>query len=318
LKFKRVFILFVITGMGAWILVLALRPHLPTASDPIQVYSNQRGSDLKLVLLRAFAQAKQSIYLQIYALTDPEVQELLRQKSLAGVEVTVFFDKKASPHLAEELVPWGIEAYPVQTSGLMHRKIFVIDGETVYLGSANLTTASLTLHDNVILGFWSPELAAFCRASARESGNFTVGGFDLRFFFLPEAKEEALEALLQQIRGAKKEILAALFTLTHPQIVAALQEAGRSIEVKLAIDYYSKRGASHRAIASLEKDAIIGESLGAQLLHHKWALIDREVLAMGSANWTEAAFEKNQDYLLILSPARGKLRRSFETIWKKL
>lgn len=264
--------------------------------------------------------AKHSIYMQIYSLTDPDLKELLKSKSQQGIAVTIFYDQKASPNLQSELSPFGIAAYPALCSGLMHRKIFVIDEEIVYLGSANLTTASLKMHDNVLLGIWHPELAHFCLSSSEPVGKFTVGDQQLQFFFLPEARIAALDCLLHYLKGAEKSIDAALFTLTHPAILNELIEAHkRSIEVNIAIDYYSKRGASRTAVESLQKNGIsVVASLGQQLLHHKWALIDKEHLILGSANWTQSAFRNNQDFVILVTPLKRPNKRSFEKMWHTL
>ena len=52
-----------------------------------------------------------------------------------------------------------------------------------------------------------------------------------------------------------------------------------------------------------------------QLLHHKWALIDKETLIVGSANWTTAAFTKNQDCFLVL-PLKEKEQKFMKNLWK--
>ena len=57
-------------------------------------------------------------------------------------------------------------------------------------------------------------------------------------------------------------------------------------------------------------------SQGRELLHHKWAVIDDRVLAMGSANWTKAAFNKNSDFLFFLSPLDKRQRRFLGNLWE--
>lgn len=269
--------------------------------------------------MRAFRRAEHSIYIQIYALTDPEIKQLLKRKSQEGVMITLFYDESASsPRLFEELNPYGIATYPVRCAALMHRKIFVVDGQMVYLSTANLTSQSLKMHDNVILGFWHREMADFCISSSKPKGQFAIGDLQLSLYLLPDGREEALQSLLHLIREAKERICVALFTLTHPQILEALiQSKQRSVELNIALDYYSKRGASQQAVRSLQEKGIpVLGSLGQQLLHHKWALVDKRALIMGSANWTEAAFRDNQDFVILISPLKGELLRSFGKMWR--
>ncbi len=313
---RRFALLCLIVGGAIWLLLVTLYPSLPSKQHPLFVYSNQLRNDLKLLLLRAIKSAKHSIHMQIYALTDKDIKEILKKKSQEGIEVTLFYDQGVSPFLQDELLPYGILSYPTQCRKLMHRKIFIIDNEYVYLSSANLTTQSLKMHDNVILGIWHPQLAGFCLASMEACKTVFLEERSMTLFLLPEAKEIALKALLEVIHTAEKRIDVALFTLTHPDIVQALIERKKKgIEVNIAIDYFARRGASRLCVETLQANGIsIRESRGQQLLHHKWAVIDDKKLLFGSANWTKAAFRENQDFLVILSPLRESELRSFKKI----
>jgi phosphatidylserine/phosphatidylglycerophosphate/cardiolipin synthase-like enzyme len=59
-------------------------------------------------------------------------------------------------------------------------------------------------------------------------------------------------------------------------------------------------------------------SQGQQLLHHKWAIVDEEQWIMGSANWTKAAFAKNEDFLLILSTLTKEQIQFLNRLWSTL
>lgn len=307
-------------GLAVCLFFQTAFPPLPDSHTPVRIYSNQLRDDLKCVLLHAFRQATRSIYIQIYSLTDEDILTLLKQKSIEGVSVTAFYDPSASPHLDQDLSPYGISALPVKITALMHRKIFVIDDKWTYLGTANLTTQSLRMHDNVMLGIESVELADFCSRSVEPYKTFQVGSTTLTLFLLPDSRTEALNHLLSALSYAQKEVNCALFTLTHPQIVEALCSLKtRGVEVNVAIDYYSRRGASQKAILKLEENGVtVKESLGQQLLHHKWALIDQSTLLLGSANWTSAAFRNNQDFVILASPLDASLVRALKKIWKVL
>ncbi len=50
-------------------------------------------------------------------------------------------------------------------------------------------------------------------------------------------------------------------------------------------------------------------------MHHKMALFDHQILAMGSTNWTKSAFTRNQDDLLILTSLK---KREIQKIQKML
>ncbi|MBS0628868.1 MAG: hypothetical protein JSS30_01430 [Verrucomicrobia bacterium] len=257
--------------------------------------------------MQALKRANQSISLQIYELSDPSILALLQKKHERGIEVKIFHDKKRT-------LPKGLPAQPVKSKGLMHRKILVIDGALVLLGTANFTTQSLKMHDNLILGLWHPELATTLK------GTYTLGTIQIGCYLLPEMSGPAITALGEAIEGAKQTIQVAMFTLTHPDLVGKLANAQkRGVKVTVAIDRYTAMGASKKAVEQLqEAGAEILLNQGSQLLHHKWAIIDSKTLVLGSANWTAAAFAKNHDCLLILENLPPSEQKVIKVIWKQV
>lgn len=265
--------------------------------------------------MRAIAGAKESISLQIYGLTDPDIINLLAKKQNEGIDVEIFFDKNGSRSLPKHLC-----AFPVKSVGLMHRKILVIDHETILLGTANLTPQSLKMHDNLLLGISSKDLATFLIHSSEEAHSLHLENSKISSFLLPSTNQDALNRLLKTIDRAQNEIKLCMFTLTHPQIIERLLNAkNRGVKVLVAVDRNTAYGASKKAVEALENRGIaVWKSQGAQLLHHKWALIDSDTLILGSANWTKAAFEKNQDCLLILKKLPISHQKTFHKIWRKV
>ncbi len=297
-----------IFGGYLWLVLSALLPPLPSQSQPLLFYSNQLHDDLKIAVIRALKGATSSIALQIYDLTDPSILKLLEKKKREGLNVTILHDKHG--HLPKEL-----EGNPVKCRGLMHRKILIIDEALILLGTANFTTQSLKMHDNLVLGRWHPELAQFLK---KGSGAFKSG--DLSAYLLPDAEGAALRALGSCIDSAAKSIQVAIFTLTHPELVGKLAQAQkRGVSVSVAVDRYTAMGASKKAIEQLQTaGAEVLLNQGSQLLHHKWALIDGQTLAMGSANWTGAAFGKNQDCLLILENLMPGHQKVIKNLWRSV
>jgi cardiolipin synthase len=309
---------FVISGACVWLTLAALNPELPQERSPLQFYSNQTRQDLKLTLLSALKKAEKSIDLSMYALTDPDLIQLLKNKDREGVRVRVRYDASASPNLRNLLFP--IDAAPVKSEGLMHRKIVVIDDALVFLGSANMTPQSLKIHDNLMIGSYHPELAHFLSHSPTLTTTFSLHGQDAEMWLLPDKSGTALKRLVELVKSAQKTIRIAMFTLTHPELVEALIAASsRGVAVKCAIDYYTGQGASLKAAQKLRAGGVsILLSRGGQLLHHKWAYIDSTQLAVGSANWTQAAFLRNQDCFLILKSLHSKHKRFMNRLWNNL
>ncbi len=276
-------------------------------------YSNQTRQDIKLLFCHALKKANQSIFLSIYGLSDKQILNLLKQKIDEKVSVRVEYDKSASGSL-KKILPSSIG---IKTQGLMHRKIAVIDHTYVMLGSANLTTTSLRHHTNLVLALWAPELAAFLENPHTTSFSFEIQNQRAEVFLLPDKEEIGLRRMLDQFGQAQKKITIAMFTLTHPLIAEALIEAKRrGVDVRIAIDYYTAKGASKKVLGAMQKEGVkLLLSQGRELLHHKWAIIDDTTLVMGSANWTLAAFSKNHDFLFFLSPLSKKQSAFLTNLW---
>jgi len=294
----------------------ATHAKLPDQEHPIRLYSNQTRQDIKLLFLQALSRANQSIFLSMYGITDAQVLNVMSKKSFENISISVKYDPSASAPL-KKLLPSSINIQPIKTAGLMHRKILLIDRTQVFLGTANLTPTSLHHHANLIIGIYHPELAAFLEEPNATAYSFKIQQQQGELFLFPDPHKSGLLRLIQCIDSSKIKITIAMFTLTHPDIGEALIRAKRrGVDVLIAIDAYTARGASKKMVNILEKEGIhFFLSQGKELLHHKWAVIDEQVLVLGSANWTKAAFNKNHDFLLFLFPLKEKQIHFLKDLW---
>ncbi len=291
-------------------------PSLPSEKEPLFFYSNQTSNDLKILFHKAIAETKNSLFLQIYGCTDPHILQELKKTSDRNVDISLFYDPSGSGPLNKKL-PF---ATPLQSQGLMHKKILISDDERVFIGSANLTPTSLRMHDNLVVGLYHKELAFFIKNSIENHFLFSIGNQPAEFWHLPDFQNGCLERMIQRIDEASKSIHIALFTFTHPKLIQALIRAKkRKVKIHLTIDHSSSQGASRKAIEELCKNGISPlKSEGGKLLHHKWALIDQKTLFLGSANWTRLAFQKNEDCLFILHNLTEKQTNYFLKLWAEI
>jgi cardiolipin synthase A/B len=301
-----------------FLLYKAITPELPTPSSPIIFYANQSRQDLKLTLSAAIRSAQTSLFASFYGISDPNVISALSDRAKEGLDVCIEYDRSASPSLPK-FFPASATITPKRCKGLMHRKILVVDRSYLFLGTANLTLSSLRHHSNCIIGLYAPPLAQFLVQPDARVLLFSVGSQDAEIWLLPDKEKQTLRRLVGLIRGASKTIRVAMFTFTHPEIAEALCHAvKRGVAVSILVDYYSARGASKKTIERLHKaGASLSLSQGPQLFHHKWAIID-QAFVLGSANWTKAAFTKNEDFLFILTSLTREQNRYLDQLWKTL
>lgn len=300
-----------------WIAYASTHPSLPCKNHPLTLYSNQCKDDLKLVFLRAIQSAKSSIFIIIYGLTDKEVIDALKAKAAEGIVVKIFYDPSGSKHLEDQLP--GL-ALPLKSSGLMHKKILVIDHKKVLLGSANLTETSLSMHDNLVLGLYHKGLGSFFEKSLLDNYRFDIKGQPIELWSLPEPQKKALDRILSEINSAKTSLRICMFTFTNKDILQALLNAkARGVKIEVAFDYYSARGSSKETLDALKVGGVdTYTSKGGKLLHHKWCLIDSNTLILGSTNWTGAAFSKNDDCMIFLHDLTPPQKKVMEKIWNTL
>lgn len=285
-----------------YLTVKTLLPELPSFQKPIVLYSNQTRQSLKSTVLKAIKDTRHSLLVIMFGLSDLTILQALEHKSKSGVNVRLFYDLRSSPYLQKPF----FQAKKNSKGALMHQKIVVADNKTVFLGSANLTASSLSMHGNLLVGFYSPAMAQFLqkRAPYGKGACFRgiIGGQSVELFLLPDVKKEAIASLLRTLRLAKNSIHLAMFTLTYPVLAKELIAAKkRGVNVTVIVDARSGMGIGSKTIADLRKAGVnVMLSSGIELLHYKHLIIDDKILISGSANWTKAAFLKNHDCFFIL------------------
>lgn len=322
--FKKNFLSLSVLAIGLFFLYVifdSLSPHLPKFNDPPRLYSNQCQRDLRLTLLEAIHQAKESIHLVMFGLSDGPILSAIAQKAKQGLSIDLYYDPKGSPRI--DLLIEKAHVHPIANRGLMHQKILIIDHETVFIGSANMTTSSLRMHDNLTIGFMNRKAAAFLEEKTPHDSGYikaTVGGQELEIWLLPDPRGHALSDLRKKIRSANRSIRIALFTYTHPALIEEVITAHRKgIEVTVIIDMHSGLGASAKGIQQMHKEGVpILISQGVQLMHHKFLWIDEKTLLTGSANWTKSAFYKNSDCFIALHHLNPQQKAFMKKLWRQL
>ncbi len=302
---------------------------LPAEGGDTLLYSNQSRDDLTKAYLQSIESAEESILLLIYNLSDPSVTHALRRKAEEGVDVTVICDGNASRR-AKKYLGSSVKVYQRHDNGLMHLKILVVDDYLVLLGSANLSRHSLRIHGNLVMAFDSREIASFVKQRAKEvaigkpskqdtSKTFIVGSQPLELWFLP-SNQKAIDRIISLIDQAKKSLKIAMYTWTRRDFAeAVVRSALRGVKIEAVIDRDSTKSSSKKIARYLYREKIpllINTNPG--LLHHKFLLVDETILVNGSANWTKAAFAKNNDCFVILLDLTEQQLSVLNSMWKTI
>lgn len=109
-------------------------------------------------------------------------------------------------------------------------------------------------------------------------------------------------------------------TITDDRITGAILEAHRrGIAIRILTDN-EKAFDPGSDITRLEHAGVpIRVDRTPYHMHHKFAIIDNELLLNGSYNWTRGAAENNEENFIITDDKRllGPFRELFERLWKQ-
>ncbi len=123
--------------------------------------------------------------------------------------------------------------------------------------------------------------------------------------------------LIALLQTATKNLDIAIYSITHPQIVAAIVAAkNRGVKVRMVVDRQQSTGTS--SLVSLLKSSGISLRVGnAQgIMHDKFSIVDKRTLETGSFNYTNNASESNAENQIYLNDPSTILK--FEVIFTAL
>ncbi len=117
-------------------------------------------------------------------------------------------------------------------------------------------------------------------------------------------RDDALSHVLLELQHAHRSIDAALFYLSHPQLIDALCRiaAEGRVRVRLLTDVEATRPADRHILEQLIRNGVDVRTLtipGGKM-HMKCALLDSTTVLTGAANWTTEAFDHNIEDSVVL------------------
>ena len=125
------------------------------------------------------------------------------------------------------------------------------------------------------------------------------------------------DRVIERIDTANDTIVAAVFTFTHYGIAEALARAvkDRGVKAWVVVEHSQLDG----GIASFLRSRGVGFRVDGnpELMHDKFVVIDEDVVATGSFNWTDQANTKNNENLVIFESSEGASMYfdEFQRLW---
>ena len=302
---------------------------LPTVTvqpeGEIEVYftepTNPAAADFRggpdAALAAAIDAARSSVDVAIYKLDLWSIRDALIGAHRRGVQVRVVAE---SDNLGEremqQLIAAGIPVVDDRRAGRMHNKFVVIDGYEVWSGSMNFTVNGAYRNNNDLIRLRSTRLAENYQTEFDEM--FTAGlfgeavGFDTPYpslslngvrvenYFSPD--DGVAARIVALIGKAQESVVFAAFSFASDAIAEAMiAQARRGVVVSGVFEeeqYRSNQGGEFDGLRSAGLDVRLDGNV--YNMHHKFIVIDGQVVITGSYNFSRSAEERNDENVLVI------------------
>lgn len=124
-------------------------------------------------------------------------------------------------------------------------------------------------------------------------------------------------AIIEELDKTRKTIDIAMYYFTDRDLANAVIDAhDRGVRVRIYLDKDQKE-AEYSKSRYLAKHSIpVRYSSNPYIMHHKFCVIDNEVVVTGSYNWTASAGKRNNENLLVIHDA--KIAREYSAEFNRL
>jgi len=308
------------SALPAWLKVYFTDPNPP----------DNLGHGIDQYVVPVLNAAQQTIDLASFDLNLPSVITALVSASQRGVKVRVVYDgtngnldlnNDATNNKALDAIK-TLKAGKVslvdggRSSGLMHDKMIIVDGQTLFMGSWNMSYNDTYRNNNNLLEISEPRLIANYQAKFNElfvdkhfgakarveapNPNLTADGVQVENYFAPE--DNVMDKLVSYVQGATKSVHTMIYTYTHADLAAAMiASARKGVEVQTVIE---NRAASQGALPDLFCAGLAVKTDGnPYTMHDKVIIIDGQIVITGSFNFTKSADTVNDDNVLVIHSA---------------
>lgn len=291
----------------------------------VQVMPSDRGASI----LDAIRNAKTSIHMEMYLLTNDAVIAALRTAKQAGRDVKVVLNKdfptggNGNLDAYNQLRAGSVEVvYAPPAFTFTHAKTMVIDGTSGWIMTMNLTqTSPIDNREYLVRITGKDEVAEletifqgdFANVSKDIPGRLVVSPATAT----PVDPQKRLVSLIQQ---AKKDVDLEGESLADTFVVEALVAAKRAGKnVRIILNDREPSPGQDTAIAALRAAQIPIVKVGTPDIHAKAIVIDKTRAYIGSQNFTQTALLKNREVGVLTDNATevGKVAATIDADFAK-
>lgn len=280
----------------------------------------------------AIHNAKKSVWLEIYILSDTNVIHALEDAANAGIDVRVMLEPhpvgSSSPtRVMDELKATGAK---VETSSpafaLTHEKGMIIDGTTAYIMTSNFSRSGLGGYSSSssynnreydIIDNNATDVTAVMAIFQADWNRTTAQFNDPNLVVSPVNSRGAFVAL---INSAHSTLLIEAEEMNDSMIEQAITSAaqrGVHVEVILPSPSGSSSDSNSSGIATIKQGGVQVEEDSHLYMHAKIIVVDGKKAFVGSENISTQSLDQNRELGIIVSDANvlNTLQQTFQKDW---
>ena len=125
-------------------------------------------------------------------------------------------------------------------------------------------------------------------------------------------------AIIQELDKAKETIDIAIYYFTDRDLANEVIGAyDRGVRVRIYLDKGQKEATYSKSRYLVKHGVPVRYSSNPYIMHHKFCVIDNEVVITGSYNWTASADKRNNENLLVIHDAKmaQEYLAEFNRLW---
>jgi phosphatidylserine/phosphatidylglycerophosphate/cardiolipin synthase-like enzyme len=286
-------------------------------TEPFSSLASQKTGGPDGPLVEAIDAARLSVDLAAYSLTLNSVRAALIHAHQRGVRVRVVMESDnmdgSDPQALKDA---GIPMLGDRREGLMHDKFVVIDNSEVWTGSMNFTDSGAYADNNNLIRIRSVKMAEDYTKEFEEmfiddkfgldivaqtpNPRVTIDGTPIDVYFSPD--DGVAANLLDLLNAAQSSIYFMAFSFTSDDLGDAIRARFQNgVDVKGVMEtdqIKSNVGTEYDAFLQAGVDVRRDGNDGQ--MHHKVIIIDKQIVVLGSYNFTNSAETKNDENLLVV------------------
>ncbi|GAC1335299.1 MAG: hypothetical protein NVSMB17_18020 [Candidatus Dormibacteria bacterium] len=279
--------------------------------DGVRVYTE--GSAATTALVAAVAGSRRSVDAEIYEFDRRELVEGLLDARRRGVPVRMVGDPTVpvTVRTGRRLAAAGaaVGFFPVGPRQIDHVKLLIVDDRVAFFGGVNWGARSYRNHD-FELRVEGPVVTRLRRIFAADLVRSGIPAAPVTALAAEPGEAAVLtsfpgddigRAVVAALKGARRSIKLESFVLTDKATLVALEDAARrGVHVQALFD--TGQDLNQAAVARLRPAGVqcrFYRSSG-EKLHAKTAVLDGDLLVLGSANWTASGFRHNHELDAVL------------------